>query len=135
MTRWKNRKRLIRVSCCAAACYLIILAVPAAEAQPEERTSVNVVVRDAESGQPINQARLTLQFREPGKKLTPKLPHRLAYSAKTNAQGRYRFADIPKGTIRIMVTAEQHQAFGKDFELERDNQVIEVKLRKPQPLL
>jgi hypothetical protein len=35
----------------------------------------------------------------------------------------------------LIVTAERHQSFGQDFELEQDNQVIEVKLKKPQPLL
>jgi len=33
------------------------------------------------------------------------------------------------------VTAERHQTFSKEFELEKENQVIEVKLKKPQPLL
>jgi len=33
------------------------------------------------------------------------------------------------------VTSEHHQTFSKEFEVERDNQVLEVKLKKPQPLL
>jgi hypothetical protein len=35
----------------------------------------------------------------------------------------------------LIVTAEHHQSYGKEIELEEDNQVIEVKLKKPQPLL
>jgi hypothetical protein len=35
----------------------------------------------------------------------------------------------------LVVTAERHQSFGKEIEVEEDNQVIEVKLKKPQPLL
>lgn len=106
-----------------------------ANADVPERATVNVIVKDGETGQPIPQAHLTLQFREPGKKLKPKLPKSISYSAKTNAQGHCRFTNIPKGTIRLLVTAESHQAFGREFELEQDNQVIEVKLKKPQPLL
>ncbi len=129
LEKWKLAFGLL----CAAALCLVI--PPPAMAESTERTSLHVVVKDAETGQPMNQAKLTLQFRDPGKKLKPKLPHRLAYSAKTNPQGRYRFTDIPKGTIHLIVTADRHQSFGKDFELEQDNQVIEVRLKKPQPLL
>jgi len=94
-------------------------------------TSVNILVTDAETGQPIYQAHLTLQFEEQGRKVhvTPKI---LSYSAKTNAQGRYRFVDIPKGTIRVMVTADRHQSANKEFQVDRDNPLFEVKLRKPQ---
>ncbi len=100
-----------------------------------ERTSVHVLVKDAETGQPIQHARLTLEFREPGSKPKLKRSKLLAFSAKTNPQGRYRFTNIPKGTIRLVVTAERHQSFGKEIELEQDNQVIEIALKKPQPLL
>lgn len=134
MRRFVEKTRLTVEVFCAAA---IFLAITQASGRGEsvEHTTLSVVVKDAETGQPINQARLTLQFREPGKKLKPKLPHRLSYSAKTNLQGRYRFTNIPKGTVRLIVTADQHRTFGNDFELERDNQVIEVLLKKPQPLL
>ena len=107
----------------------------AGSAESVDHTSLSVVVKDAETGQPINQAYLTLQFREPGSKKKLQRSKPLSYSAKTNPQGSYRFASIPKGTIHLIVTAEHHQTFGKDFELEQDNQVIEVKLKAPQPEL
>ena len=98
--------------------------------QPIPEFSLTVVVKEADTGDPISQARLTLTFRQPGK-----LHRTISYGAKTNAQGRYRFTNIPKGTVRLFVTADRHQSFGKEIELEEDNQVIEVKLKKPQPLL
>jgi 5-hydroxyisourate hydrolase-like protein (transthyretin family) len=101
-----------------------------AQQQPIPEVSLTVVVKEAETGDPISQARLTLTFRQQGK-----LHRSITYSAKTNAQGRYRFTNIPKGTVRLLVTAERHQSFGKEVEVEEDNQVIEVKLKKPQPLL
>jgi hypothetical protein len=104
-------------------------------AESVERTSIHVVVTDADTGRPINQARLTLRFREPGSKPKLKLPKMISYSAKTNPQGRCKFTNIPKGTILLIVTADRHQTFGKEIELEQDNQVVEVKLKKPQPLL
>jgi len=95
-----------------------------------QETSLTIVVKEADTGDPISQARLTLTFKQQGR-----LHRSISYSAKTNAQGRYRFTNIPKGTVRVLVTAERHQSLGKEIELEEDNQVIEVKLKKPQPLL
>jgi hypothetical protein len=94
--------------------------------------SLIVVVKEADTGDPINQARLTLIFRGPGSLHRSKT---ISYSAKTNPQGRYKFTGIPKGTVRLVVTADHHQSFGKEIELEEDNQVVEIKLKKPQPLL
>jgi hypothetical protein len=93
-------------------------------------TGLTVVVKEADSGDPVSQARLTLIFQQPGR-----LHRSISYSAKTNAQGRYRFTSIPKGIVHLVVTADHHQTYGKDIELEEDNQVVEVKLKKPQPLL
>jgi len=105
------------------------------QSEEAERTNVMVVVTDAQTGQPINQARLTLEFTEPGDPSKLKRSKKLSYSAKTNPQGHYKFPSLPKGTIRLIVTAERHQTFSKEFELEKQDQVIEVKLKKPQPLL
>lgn len=118
-----------------ALCVLFFLAPLTTRARPEEESSLTVVVKEADTNEPINQAHLTLQFRVPGDQSKLKLPKHFAFSAKTNTQGRYRFTNIPKGTIRLVVTADRHQSFGKDFEVTEDNQVIEVKLKRPQPLL
>jgi len=99
----------------------------------DDRVTIEIVVTDAESGNPVSQAHLTMLFTEPGNKLRFKRSRPTSYSAKTNPQGRCKFVDIPKGTIHLMVTADHHEAFGKDFEIEKDNQVVEVKLKKPQP--
>jgi hypothetical protein len=100
-----------------------------AQQPPTPEFSFSVVVKEAETGDAISQARLTLTFK------SGKLHRVVSYGAKTNAQGRYRFTNIPKGTVHVFVTAEHHQSFGKEFELEEDNQEFEVKLKKPQPQL
>lgn len=115
---------------------LVALATPQARADDSpDRTSIYVVVKEAKTDEPIPNARLTLQFHEPGGVARLKRRKMISYSAKTNPQGRYKFTNIPKGTIRLLVTADHHQTLGEEFEIDKDNQVIEVKLRKPQPLL
>lgn len=118
------------VSC---AGLLALVVVPAlAQEPPVERTSITVEVKEADSGQPVANAHLTLQFVEPRQYRRGKPT---AYTAKTNPQGRCKFQYIPKGKIRLIVTSENHQSFGKNLDLTEDNQVFEVKLKKPQPLL
>jgi hypothetical protein len=101
-----------------------------AQQQPIPEVSVIVVVKEADTGAPISQAALTLTFRQAGKLHRP-----ISYNGKTSAEGRYKFPNVLKGTVRLLVTADRHQSFGKEIEVEEDNQVIEVKLKKPQPLL
>jgi hypothetical protein len=133
-----NRKEPVRAAVLSVlgVCLLVGLLVSLAMAdESADRANVTVVVKDAETDQPLPNARLTLQFHEEGGLARLKRSKMIAYSAKTNPQGRYKFTRIPKGTVRLLVTADHHQSFGKEFELEKDNEVIEVKLRKPQPLL
>lgn len=97
-----------------------------------EPTNVIVNVREADTGEPVGQAGVTLQFVEPvpfghGKKHS--------YNAKADSQGRCKLFGINKGTIVLMVTAAHHQSYGKELQLDHDNQVFEVRLKKPQPLI
>ena len=113
-----------------AAILLFCVVFKPATPDSKPETSLTIVVKEADTGDPISQARLTLTFQQLcGRHRT------ISYGAKTNPQGRYRFTNIPKGTVHLFVTADRHQSFGKEVEVEEDNQVIEVKLKRPQPLL
>jgi hypothetical protein len=101
----------------------------------EETTNMVVVVKESDTGDPISQARITLVFTQPGTPGRFGKSKKLSYSAKTDAQGRCKLLDINKGPIVLSVTANGHQSYGKELQLERDNQVFEVKLKKPQPLI
>ena len=92
-----------------------------------ETTTVIVIVKEADSGEPIGQARITLQFTEPGGPGRLGKSKKLAYSAKTDAQGRYKFQEINMGTIILSITANGHQSYGKELQLDKKNQVFEVK--------
>ncbi|MGH9453647.1 MAG: carboxypeptidase-like regulatory domain-containing protein, partial [Terriglobia bacterium] len=102
-------------------------------AQSGYGTSLIIYVKEASNNHPIFQARLTLQFNNHGGKLRKR--GLITYNAKTNPQGRYRFTGIPFGTIRLIVTAQNHQTFSHEFQVTKNNQVINVKLKPPHPLL
>jgi uncharacterized GH25 family protein len=108
----------------------------AQEGKPSSETvNMIVLVKEADTGQPISQAHLTLQFAEPGSRARFGKANKITYNAKTDTQGRYKFVGINKGTIILTVTEPGHQTYGKQLQLESDNQVFEVKLKKPQPLI
>ena len=117
---------------------LLLLCGPtrlAAQTASSEITNMTVVVKDYDTGDPISQAHLTLQFYEPGGSARLNTRKKHAYSGKTDTQGRYKFTEINKGEIVLTVTAPGHQTYGRELQLEHDNQVFEVKLKKPQPLV
>ena len=103
------------------------------ESSNHEPTNLTVIVKEADTGEPISQARITLQFTVPsehggrGKKFV--------FNAKSDAQGRCKLMDINKGPILLTVTAIGRQSYGKELQLEKDGQVFEVRLKKPQPLI
>lgn len=123
----------------ASSLLLLVPAGGSAQSQDEkpssDTTSVIVVVREYDGGQPISQARVTLIFTEPGGRIRFGKAKKITYNAKTDAQGRYKFTSINKGPITLVVTATDHQTYGKDLDLNQDDQVFEVKLKKPQPLV
>jgi hypothetical protein len=131
-----QRNKILVAACLVAALILMGGFCASAFAQNQntnrDPTNVTVIVKEADTDEPVSQAGVTLEFTEPasfghGKKHT--------YNAKADAQGRCKLFGINKGSIVLMVTAVHHQAYGKELQLDHDNQVFIVKLKKPQPLI
>ncbi len=125
-----TRRKLLGCGVLAATALVMLGVFSPQAAASDEETNLHVVVTDAASNEPVFQAQLTLQFQIPQRFRQPKW---IAYSAKTDKKGKCTFRRVNKGPIRLLVTAEGHQSYGKQFEINKDNPVIEVKLRKPQP--
>jgi hypothetical protein len=119
-----------------AAGLLSIGASTSLRADSPNLITVSVVVTDSQTGQPVNQAHLTLVFqtlRDPNNAL--KRAKTISYTAKTDAQGRCRFVYIPEGPVKLLVTEDRHQAFGQTFNVSKNHCTLEVKMKPPQPLL
>jgi hypothetical protein len=93
-------------------------------------TNVIVLVTDAPTNKPVFQARLTLEFRDP----ESRRGKTISFSAKTDLQGKYRFTFIPMEPVLLLVTDPNHQTFGQQYQITRQNQLLKVSLRRPQPL-
>jgi len=119
-----------------AASLLSVVRSKALRADSPNLITVNVVVTDSQTGEPVNQAHLTLVFRSPADPDNAfKRAKTISYTGKTDAHGRCRFVYIPEGSVKLMVTEDRHQAFGQTFEVTKNHSTLEVKMKPPQPLL
>jgi Prealbumin-like fold domain len=128
-TLWKQ-SRLVRAGMILAA--VVAFCMPASLAAAQ-MTTVHVQVNDAKTGEPIFQARLTLRYRVQGGFM--RRSQIISYTAKTDKNGKTQFPVVPMGTITLMVTAPDHNTFGKEFEITKDKQLIKVELQKPHEVL
>jgi hypothetical protein len=124
-----SRRRTVGIPIALLAVYGLAASAILARTQPPV-TSVIVLVTDASSNKPLFQARLTLEFRDP----QSRRGKTISFSAKTDLKGEYQFRFIPMEPVVLMVTEPNHQTFGKEFQISQQNQILRVKLRRPQPL-
>ena len=125
-----KQSSLVRFGVIIVTLVAICMPVKLAAAQ---MTTVHIQVNDAKTGDPIFQAHLTLRYRVPGAFM--RRTKIVSYTAKTDKNGKGQFPVVPMGSITLMVTAPDHNTFGKKFEITKDEQLIKVKLQKPHEVL
>ncbi|MBL8220014.1 MAG: hypothetical protein JNL62_12335 [Bryobacterales bacterium] len=81
---------------------------------------------------PIDRASVVLDFVEGrsiakfGKKI------RTHWETRTNQEGVAKLPPIPQGKVRIQVIAKGFQTFGNVYDLNQDEQTVEIKMNPPQ---
>ena len=84
-----------------------------------------VVVRDSD-GKPVRNAEVVLHpVRRKGKQAKGEM------ELKTDAEGRTNIDGIPYGPLRVQVLAPHFQTFGEDYEINKAEMEITVKLKRP----
>src|SRR5271169_6097546 len=113
----------------ATGILLVMAALPLAVHAAKDYTEVKLVVTDAEKGQPIPKAAITLTFVRAvnyfGKK------QKAQWDVKTDSHGTVVVPFIPHGKMKIAVFAKGFQTFGDQVEVAGDEQTIPVKLVLP----
>ena len=94
----------------------------------EEPTSwIHFSVIKDDNGKPIRNAAVVMHsVSEKGKQ------ERGGMELKTNAEGKADFEGIPYGMLRVQVLAQGFQTYGEDFDIEKPNTEINIKLKRPQ---
>ena len=84
-----------------------------------------VVVRDSD-GKPVRNAEVVLHpVKRKGKQAKGEM------ELKTDAEGRTNIDGVPYGSLRIQVLAPHFQTFGEDYEINKAEMEITVKLKHP----
>jgi hypothetical protein len=84
-----------------------------------------VVVRDSD-GKPVRNAQVVLHpVKRKGKQAKGEI------ELKTDAEGRTNVDGIPYGPLRVRVLAPHFQTFGDDYEINKTEMEITVKLKHP----
>ena len=84
-----------------------------------------VVVRDSD-GKPVRNAEVVLHpVKRKGKQAKGEI------ELKTDAEGRANVDGIPYGPLRVQVLAPHFQTFGEDYEINKAEMEITVKLKHP----
>jgi len=84
-----------------------------------------MVVRDY-SGKPIKNASVVLHpVNSKGKQ------ERGGYELKTDSDGKTQFEGVPYGLLRVQVLAPGFQTFGEDYDVQKNEMDIVVRLKRP----
>ncbi|MGD0508351.1 MAG: carboxypeptidase-like regulatory domain-containing protein [Terriglobales bacterium] len=84
-----------------------------------------VVVRDSD-GKPVRNAEVVLHpVKRKGKQAQGEM------ELKTDAEGKTNVDGIPYGPLRVQVLAPHFQTFGEDYEINKPEMEITVKLKHP----
>lgn len=108
---------------------LLIACLTLSADTPMSKLSVHVLTP---SGKPLDRASVIVRFLSGREKLKLYMKHRTQWETKTNQEGLTNIPAIPQGKIRIQVIAAGFQTFGQDFDVDKEEQTIDIKLNPPQ---
>jgi hypothetical protein len=96
--------------------------------QPESKLKVSVVAAD--SGKPIGNASVYIRFPE-GKTFFTHKDKEAEMDFKTNQDGTVKVPSVPRGKILIQIIAPGWHTYGKWYNIEKDEEEIQIRLDKP----
>jgi len=107
---------------------VVVLSVGYLAAQDDEGPVASLrflVVKDA-NGKPVKNAAVVLHpVNRKGKQ------ERGGMELKTDPEGRTGFDGIPYGPLRVQVLAQGFQTFGEDYDINKPDIEIKIKLKRP----
>jgi hypothetical protein len=113
---------------CVSVLLALVLSAGYLAAQDNEGPMASLrflVVRDS-TGKPVKNAAVVLHpVNRKGKQ------KRGGMELKTDPEGRTGFDGIPYGPLRVQVLAQGFQTFGEDYDINKPNMEITVKLKRP----
>ena len=125
MRAMKRRLGLATATLLAAG--LLLTAVAMAQDEDDQYAAVSfLVVRDY-NGKPVKNASVIMHpVNRKGKQ------ERSGFQLKTNSDGKTNFDGVPYGMLRVQVLAPGFQTYGEDYDVNKPQIDITIKLKRPQ---
>src|SRR5882672_11092982 len=99
----------------------------AAAQDDEQYAAVEFLVLRDYNGKPVKNASVIMHpVKKNGKQKNSGL------QLKTNTDGKTSFDGVPYGALRIQVLAQGFQTFGEDYDVNKPEMEITIKLKRPQ---
>ncbi len=93
----------------------------------DKASNLSFLVLKADNGKPVRNASVVLHpVNKDGQQ------SRGGFELKTDPEGKTSFAGAPYGKLRVQVLARGFQTYGEDFEINQPEQLITIKLKRPQ---
>jgi uncharacterized GH25 family protein len=106
---------------------LVVAAVIVAGAEQKEYADLKFKVVKEANGKPVRNAAVVLHpVDKEGKQ------ERGGLELKTDAEGNAALNSIGYGKLRVQVLAKGFQTYGEDYEIDKPEMEIVIKLKKPQ---
>ena len=103
------------------------LSLRAAAQDDEQYAAIAFVVIRDYNGKPVKNASVIMHpVNKNGKQKNSGL------QLKTNTDGKTSFDGVPYGSLRVQVLADGFQTFGEDYEVDKPELEITIKLKRPQ---
>jgi hypothetical protein len=96
----------------------------------DEELKIRISVVAAETGKPVGNASVYIRFPE-GKTFFTHKDKEAEMNFKTNQDGSVKVPGVPRGRILIQIVAPGWHTYGKWYDIEKDDEQIDIKLDKP----
>src|SRR2546427_6415081 len=103
----------------------MILLVAAASAQDDTAALKFLVIRDY-NGKPVRNASVVMHPVEKNGKQS-----RGGLQIKTDPDGKANFDGVPYGKLRVQVLAQGFQTFGDDYDVNKPEMEITIRMKRP----
>jgi len=110
------------------ALFVIPILLAAGQNKPSEHAStIRFVVIKDDNGKPVRNAAVILHpVGHSGKQAKG------GFELKTDGEGKTESDGIPYGLLRVQVIAPGFQTFGDDYTINQAEQVVTIRLKRPQ---
>ena len=125
MTTGRTVLRMGRMRAAIWTASLVVLVTVAAQAQEESASLEFLVIRDY-NGKPVRNASVVMHPVEKNGKQA-----RGGLQIKTDPAGKASFDGVPYGKLRIQVLAEGFQTFGDDYDIDKPEMQITIRMKRP----